>query len=112
MNRIFPSIESIFVGIYYAAIFLTPANVRGAGRLIGTLGSRIADCVRKARLLAPQTTLILGAAMFASAPGLGQTSPDAQSAIIPNQGPQSAISSAALPQDMIVLRREGNEALY
>ncbi|HEY6403020.1 MAG TPA: hypothetical protein VI479_16495, partial [Blastocatellia bacterium] len=118
MNRNFSSNDSIFVAIYYAAIFLTPANLRGAARVIADCGLRIADCVRNARRRAPQTALVLGAAMFASAPGLGQTAPtvETQSAIRNPQsaigGPQSAISEAVLPQDVIVLRREGNEALY
>ena len=43
MNRIFSSIDSMFVTVYYAAIFLTPSNVRGAARVIGSLGSWIAD---------------------------------------------------------------------
>ena len=43
MNRIFSSVESMFVAVYYAAIFLTPANVRNAANVIGTLGLRIAD---------------------------------------------------------------------
>ncbi|HEU0185913.1 MAG TPA: tetratricopeptide repeat protein [Blastocatellia bacterium] len=118
MNRIFSSSDSIFVAIYYAAIFLTPANLRGAARIIADCGLRIADCglriadwVCNTRRWAPQTALILGAAMFASASGFGQTTPTAQteSAI---RNPQSAISEAVLPQDVIVLRREGNEALY
>src|SRR5262245_65134843 len=119
MNRIFSSIDSMFVTVYYAAIFLTPSNVRGAARVIGTLGSwiadcglRIADCVRAACGRTPQTALILSAAMLAPALSLAQTE---QSAI---RNPQSTISdpqpaiSAALPQDVVVLRREGNEALY
>jgi tetratricopeptide (TPR) repeat protein len=112
MNRIFSSIDSMFVTVYYAAIFLTPSNVRGAARVIGTLGSwiadrgsRIADRVRAACGRAPHTALILCAAMLAPAPSSGQTP---QSAI---SDPQPAIS-AALPQDAVVLRREGNEALY
>ena len=112
MNRIFSSIDSMFVTVYYAAIFLTPSNVRGAARVIGTLGSwiadcgsRIADCVRVACGRAPHTALILCAAMLAPAPSSAQTP---QSTI---SDPQPAIS-AALPQDVVVLRREGNEALY
>jgi len=105
MNRIYSSIESVFVAIYYAAIFLTPANVRNAANVIADCGLRIADFVHSVRRTIPQTALILGAMMFASVGSLGQT---AQSPI-PN--PQSAIS-AALPQDVVELRREGNEALY
>src|SRR5262249_57169875 len=55
--------------------------------------------------------LISGGLILASARCLGKTeqsAPNPQSAI---RDPQSAIS-AALPQDAIVLRREGNEALY
>ena len=100
----------MFVAIYYAAIFLTPANVRNATHAIGALGLRIADCVRAMREGVRQTALILCAVMFVSVGSLGQPAPAVrtQSAI---RDPQSAIS-AALPQDVFELRREGNEALY
>ncbi|MBO0861627.1 MAG: hypothetical protein J2P21_24705, partial [Chloracidobacterium sp.] len=115
MNHIFPS---LLVGIHYAVILLTPASVRGAARVIGTMGLRIENLLRNVREVAPQTALVLGVAMFASAPGFGQNA----TAIILNQGRnqgrnqggnqgQSAITGA-LPPDVIVLRREGNEALY
>src|SRR5262245_684303 len=91
MNRIFSSVDRMFVAIYYAAIFMTPANLRGAARVIGTLGLRIADFARSFRGAAPQAALIFCGLMFASAPGLGQT---AQSTI-----PESPSAiSAALPQ--------------
>ncbi len=168
MNRIFSSVDNMFVAIYYAAIYLTPANVRGAARLIGTLGLRIANCFRSAREAASQTAPILVAAMVASASILGQTAqptmdaallnrqknaeyaetiglagnaehakffsrfsassassavPCPSSPVIPKEPLPSAIHdrqsaieesaiSAALPQDVIELRREGNEALY
>jgi tetratricopeptide (TPR) repeat protein len=105
MNRIFSSVESMFVAVYYAAIFLTPANVRNATHVIGTLGLRIADFARLSRSAAPRAALIFCGLMFASAPSLGQI---AQSQ---SPDPQPAVS-AALPQDVIDLRREGNEALY
>jgi tetratricopeptide (TPR) repeat protein len=105
MNRIFSSVDNTFVAIYYAAIFLTPANVRGAARLIADCGLRIADFARSSRRAAPQAALIFCGLMFASAPGSGQTA-QSQS---PNQQPAT---SAALPQDVVELRREGNEALY
>src|SRR5215475_11182854 len=111
MNRIFSSVDSMFVAIYYAAIFLTPANVRGAARVIGAIGLRFADIARALREVTSQAALIFCGLMLASAPGLGQTeqsAPNPQSVI---RNPQSAIS-AALPKDAVVLRREGNEALY
>lgn len=99
----------MFVAIYYAAIFLTPANVRNAANVIAGCGQwvlrPIADCVRAARGAAPQAALILCAVMLASASGSGQSAESA------TRNPQSVIS-AALPQDVIELRREGNEALY
>src|SRR5262245_29610841 len=108
MNRNFSSVDNVFVTIYYAAIYLTPANFRGAARVISDFRFRvsdfrfqISDCLRAMTGRVRQTALILCAVMFVSAPGRGQTAPDAQSAI-----------GAALPQDVIVLRREGNEALY
>jgi len=109
MNRIFASVESVFVAIYYAAIFLTPANVRNAARVIAGCGHRlrmIADCVRSMRGVAPQAALILCAVMFASGGSLGQTAP------APAMDNTAAAVSAALPQEVIELRREGNEALY
>src|SRR5215475_10867848 len=111
MNRIFSSVDSMFVAVYYAVVFLTPANVRGATRLIADCGLRIADFARSLREVTSHAALIFCGLMLASAPGLGQTeqsAPNPQSAI---RNPQSAIS-AALPQDAVVLRREGNEALY
>src|SRR5215475_770356 len=111
MNRIFSSVDSMFVAMYYAVVFLTPANVRGAARLIAVCGLRIADFARSLREVTSHAALIFCGLMLASAPGLGQTeqsAPNPQSAI---RNPQSVIS-AALPQDAVVLRREGNEALY
>jgi len=117
MNRIFSSFDSMFVAIYYAAIFLTPANLRGVARVIGALGlwiadrgSRIADRVRATLGGVRQTALIFCAVIFVSPASLGQTEPAAQTQS-QSPDPQSTIS-AALPQDAIVLRREGNEALY
>ena len=104
MNRIFSSIESMFVAIYYAAIFLTPSNVRNATNMIADCGSRIAGCVRAMREEGAQAAVILGAVIFAPALGLGQAAPAAQNS--------TAAVSAALPPDVIALRREGNAALY
>src|SRR5262245_9905815 len=111
MNRIFSSFDSMFVAIYYAAIFLTPANLRGAARFIAGCGLRIADFARSLREVASQAALIFCGLMLASAPGLGQTGQAASNPQSAISDPQSAIS-AALPQDAVVLRREGNEALY
>ncbi len=94
----------MFVAVYYAAIFLTPANVRGATNVIGTLGLRIADFARSLRAAAPQAALIFCGLMFAPALGWSQAAPAAENT--------AAALSAALPQDVIELRREGNEALY
>jgi len=105
MNRIIPSIESMFVAVYYAAIFLTPANIRNAGRIAAVCGSRVADFAQAARSGAPQVAIILTALMFAPLLGLGQTT------ATPETGAATVIS-AALPADVIELRREGNEALY
>jgi tetratricopeptide (TPR) repeat protein len=95
----------MFVAIYYAVIFLTPANVRGAARAIVALGLRIADFALSFRGPASQAALIFCGLMFASTPSLGQAArpaiPDSQSAV-----------SAALPPHVVELRREGNEALY
>ncbi|HKQ89305.1 MAG TPA: hypothetical protein VJZ77_01385, partial [Blastocatellia bacterium] len=87
MNRIFSSIDSMFVTVYYAAIFLTPSNVRGAARFIAGCGLRIADFARSLREVTSQAALIFCGLMLASAPGLGQTEQSA-----PN--PQSAIRAA------------------
>src|SRR5215510_11224491 len=76
MNRIFSTTESMFVGIYYAAIFLTPANARNAARVIGACRLRITDFAFSVRAVTPRLALILGAVMVASAAsagGLGQT---------------------------------------
>ncbi|MGH9766121.1 MAG: hypothetical protein ACREAB_01700, partial [Blastocatellia bacterium] len=104
MNKIFSTIESMFVAIYYAAIFLTPANVRNAARVIADCRLRIADCVHAMRGGAPQAALILSAVIVAPALSLGQAVAAAENA--------TAVVSAALSQDVIELRREGNEALY
>jgi hypothetical protein len=104
MNRIVSSVEGMFVAVYYAAIFLTPANVRNAANLIADCGSRIADLARSMRGVAPQAALILSAVIFAPALSLSQAAPAMENA--------TAVISAALPQDVVELRREGNEALY
>src|SRR5262247_399226 len=111
MNRIFSSVDNMFVAIYYAAVYLTPANLRGAARLIAGCGLRIADFARALRGAAPQAALIFCGVMLASAPGLGEISQSAPNPQSPIRDPQS-VTGAALPQDVIVLRREGNEALY
>src|SRR5262245_49409625 len=111
MNRIFSSFDSMFVAIYYAAIFLTPANCRGAARVIGAIGLRIADFARSLREVTSQAALIFCGLMLASAPGLGQTATGASNPQSAIRHPQAAIS-AAWPQDAVVLRHEGNEALY
>jgi hypothetical protein len=110
MNRIFSSIESMFVAAYYAAVFLTPANVRGVARFIANCGLRIADFARSLREFTSQAALIFCGLMLASAPGLGQTEQSASNSQSASN-PQSAIN-AAMPQEAAVLRREGNEALY
>src|SRR5262245_23443012 len=111
MNRIFSTSESMFVGIYYAAIFLTPANVRNAVRVIGACRSRISDFAFSMRAVTPRLALILGAVMVASAAsagGLGQAATaSGQAATASDTTPVAA--TAALPQDVIDLRREGNE---
>src|SRR5262245_17103795 len=104
MNRIFSSVESMFVGIYYAAIYLTPANIRNAANTISDFGVRIADFTSSIRSAAPLTALILGVMMFAPAMSLCQTASAAENT--------AAALSAALPPDVVELRREGNEALY
>src|SRR5215510_7942778 len=72
MNRIFSSVDSMFVATYYAVVFLTPANVRGAARFIANCGLRIADFARSLREFTSQAALIFCGLMIASAPGLGQ----------------------------------------
>jgi tetratricopeptide (TPR) repeat protein len=107
MNRIFPTTESVFVGIYYAAIFLTPANVRNFSRLVANWRSQITDVVFSTRSVTPQLALILGAVTIAVTgfeSGFGQTATASEAA--------PAVVSAALPKDVIDLRRDGNEALY
>jgi hypothetical protein len=104
MDRIFSSIESVFVAIYYAAIFLTPANVRNAGRVVAVYGLKVAQLTKSLRDNAPQAAVVLTALMFAPLPGLGQatTMPESSAAAI----------SAALTPEVVALRREGNAALY
>ncbi len=107
MNRFFSTVESAFVAIYYAAIFLTPTNVRNAARVIADCGHflwMIADFSGSSRGAAPQAALILCGLMFAPALSMGQAVAAAENA--------TAAVSAALPQDVVELRREGNEALY
>ncbi|MCG3161500.1 MAG: hypothetical protein JMDDDDMK_02683 [Acidobacteria bacterium] len=108
MNQIFSSVESKFVAVYYAAIFLTPANVCAAAQVIARCGhyvlKPIADFARSIRGAAPQAALILGGLILAPALSLGQPAPAAESA--------AASVGAALPPDVVELRREGNEALY
>jgi tetratricopeptide (TPR) repeat protein len=104
MNKIISSIESMFVAIYYAAIFLTPANVRNAGHVIADCGLRIADFARAMRNDAPQAAIVMAALIFVPMMSLGQTS------VATESGPASV--GAALTPEVIELRREGNEAIY
>jgi hypothetical protein len=104
MNRIFSSIESLFVAVYYVALFLTPANVRSAARVAAVCGLKVAELARAIRAGAPQAALILAALTVAPALSWGQTTTTPETA--------AAASSAALSPEVIRLRREGNEALY
>src|SRR5215813_7422387 len=73
MNRIFSSVDSMFVAIYYAVVFLTPANVRGAARLIADCGLRIADFARSLREVTSPAPHMFCGLMLAAAPCLGPT---------------------------------------
>jgi tetratricopeptide (TPR) repeat protein len=103
MIKIYSSIESVFVAIYYAAIYLTPANVRNATRIITSCCSRVAEFGRALRGIAPLGAFALAAVMIAPAANLAQTAAA--------DGGVARLGAAMTPEAK-ELRREGNEALY
>jgi hypothetical protein len=106
MNRILSSIENSIFAIYFCMVYLTPANIRNISGVIAGYGQRLhppAGVWRRARraLIAPAAIIF---ALFLPSIGSGQS----QSANMT----ESPLLTAALPPDVIELRREGNAAMY
>ncbi|HEX9002458.1 MAG TPA: hypothetical protein VGB07_21305 [Blastocatellia bacterium] len=94
MNRIWSYVEGISVAAYYAAGFVTPANLR----TISNSGFRISEHLRGWRTMLP--LLAVSFALLSSATASAQSAGPAPSA------------GAALTPEVIELRRAGNAALY
>jgi tetratricopeptide (TPR) repeat protein len=119
MYRTVSVAESAIVALYYAAIFLTPANIRNAARTLAGFRRIALGRVRRftrptpgaapqrARVDAPRFALLLALVAVGSASGLGQPPTPPQESSGPAQ-----TSGAVLPKEVLDLRREGNEALY
>lgn len=96
MNRILSVLESGMLAVYFTAGYLNPTNLRA----IAGCRLRVTDWLRAQRELAPLAALAFILVMPAVV--LAQTAPTA--------GPQTV--SAALPPEVIQLRREGGAAIY
>ena len=104
MIRLLSYTQSILIALSFCATHVTPANVRNVARAISNLKSRMSDWLRVFRPMAPRTALLF--ALFCSpAPGFGQ-----DAAAKNDASPQTV--AAALPTEVLELRREGNEAMY
>ncbi|MFN0084010.1 MAG: tetratricopeptide repeat protein [Blastocatellia bacterium] len=103
MHRILFYSESLLLGLSFVITHITPVNCRNAGRMLAhiRLGGRLAE--RAAAVRAPLQAIALVILVLA-VPGQAQSQP----AVAPAQAP----TGAALPADVLQLRREGNEATY
>ncbi|MFN8003684.1 MAG: hypothetical protein U0X75_22025 [Acidobacteriota bacterium] len=103
MNRIWSVIENSLLAAYFAANFLNPTNLRGAARMISGLALRVTARLRAQKDLVPQ--LALAFVLLIPSAAFGQTPPAVTDAA-------SAAVSAALPAEVLELRRVGNAAVY
>lgn len=104
MIRIWSYVESTALAAYYAANFLTPANVRNAAQSLNAGGRQVAKKLRAGKTKLPAAIILLS--LFVPIAGFAQAQPaSAPSATAP-------VVSAALSPEVIELRREGNSALY
>ncbi len=101
MSRILHLIENFVLAIYFCVIWLTPANLRSASRIMSSGRWRVTTWLRERRDFLPLAALMLTVAL--STLVFGQT---------PEGTGIATTSTAALPADLIELRREGNAALY
>jgi predicted Zn-dependent protease len=105
------SLESVVVAAYYAALYLTPANVRGVVRLFAPIKARIEHL--KSNISNQQPSLeafshfslvVLFGALLLGSPTL------AQSTALP--APSASLIAAKLPPEIIALRNAGTAALF
>ncbi|MDX2029817.1 MAG: tetratricopeptide repeat protein [Blastocatellia bacterium] len=101
MHRILTYSESLLLALSFALTHITPAACRNTGRLLGQLRHR--GRFRRASWRGGSTAVALGLFLL-PVPGRAQTTAAA--------APASASVGAALPAEMLQLRREGNEAMY
>jgi len=97
MVRLLSYSESILVALSFCMTHITSANLHNLAGLFSNLNSRISNQIQ------PPTAVAL-ALLLVPAAGFAQTSAAAESA--------APAVSAALPADILELRREGSEAMY
>lgn len=116
LYRILSSLESSCIAVYYAAQYLTPANVRGAVQTVAQLKSQISKL--KSNTKATRNTgtelpaLLLCALLLCTGPAFGKAL-NQTAATSTGAAPATAtLSPAALPVDLKALRDAGNAALF
>jgi hypothetical protein len=112
LYRIFSSLENSFIAAYYVALYLTPANVRGAVQTLANLKGQMTE--RRARRSNPAQLSPAWASLLllcATSYGLGQpvTATNASNGAA---SASAAVSPATLPPEIRELRNAGTAALF
>ncbi len=102
MSRILSLVENSVFAICFCVNYITPTNVRNVSRIVASGGRRIVNWGRARRSLIPQAVVLF--ALFLPSLVFAQTSSSETAA--------PAMTGAALPLEVIELRRVGNEAMY
>lgn len=115
LYRILPSLESSFIAVYYAAQYLTPANVRGAVQTAVQIKSQISNFKAASqirRTASPKLPAsLLSALLLCTGAAFGQALN--QTATSTGLTPATtAVSPAALSTELRALRDAGNAALF
>ncbi len=104
------SLESVVVAVYYATLYLTPANVRGARRLLRPIRSKISNLKSNISQQPRLEALSCFTAVFLSGSLLLGTPTLAQSTALPTTNASTV--AAKLPPEIIALRDAGTAALF
>lgn len=115
LYRILSSLESSFIAVYYAAQYLTPANVRGVVQTVVHLKSQLANFKATCQTTHKANLELPGLAVCALLLCTGSALAQAPSQTAASTGTTSAtatISPAALSAELRALRNEGNAALF
>lgn len=104
MIRFWSYVESTAFAVYYAANFLSPANVRNAVQTVNAGKNQIAHQLRSRRKKVPMATALL--VLLIPIGGFAQP-PSAEASTT-----NAPVVSAALTTEVMALRRAGTEAIF